>query len=257
MEKPSDVLRTTRLALSVGIGALMLSASLAAAQTKAPAARSFGDTAAYGVRILSISPDSETTTFTSRSNKNLIVLEVIPGKSIEVLLPGGPGPKKLKTPQTYTFSMQRFEVAHTPENDAAQRAAEDAYERCVRNADAAARRAAAAKPKGVDATGKEVSRTQSEVATTMADASSGGHSCSRGMGNARVAPRMVRLAPRAPADRYLVVLSSTESVSYEELVGRLEVLSTVATDVGTTIEAMAAGIFFDKKGSWGGAFIPW
>jgi hypothetical protein len=42
-----------------------------------------------------------------------------------------------------------------------------------------------------------------------------------------------------------------------ELEARLEVLSTVAADVGTTIEAMASGIFFDKGAVWGGAFIPW
>jgi hypothetical protein len=68
---------------------------------------------------------------------------------------------------------------------------------------------------------------------------------------------MTRLPARAPADRYLVVLSSSSGVSLVALNERLSQLTTVGSDVATTIEAIAAGIFIGYAEHWGGAFIPW
>lgn len=259
MERPSDV-RAKRYAraIAVAIAFCGLSSAPVLAQG-APVGRSFGDSTAYGVHILSIKPDSEVATFTAQNGKHIIVLEIIPGNSVDILLPGGVAPKRLKDTNTYALALYRFTAAtNSVADEAAQRSAEAAYQRCVASADAAARRAAAAK-RTRDASGKETGPSKSEVMSTTSDAEMSGRMCGRSaVGTSPNKPmRTVRLAPRAPADRYLVVLSSSANMSLTEVTERLSQLTTVGSDVATTVEALAAGLFLGKAEKWGGAFIPW
>ncbi len=259
--------------LRTHVGALRVStclfaAPLVAALSVAPIAisaaqnpsvsRSFGDTAEFGVRILSIHPDSEVATFSAPSSKHLIVLEVVPGRSIDVLYPGPSAAsfKKDKGSNAFRLPLYRMTaVSNDAEQAAAERTAEDAYRRCVAAADAAARRAEAAK-RTRDASGKETGPSISQVMTASSDATPGGNRCGRPNAPARTV-KYVRLPPRVPADRYLVVLSSSADMSLAELNLRLAQLTSVGNDVATVIEATASGLYFGKTEKWGGAFIPW
>ena len=250
----------TRHALMALLLALTASAVVAAGNAAAvqpPAAgKSFGDTAAYGVRIVSINPDSEVATIQTKNGKHLIVIEVVPGKSIDLIYPGGAKPSKLKSQNTYALSMARYSiVVGDATSEATERAAEEAQKRCQDAADAAARRAKAA-TRTRDASGKESGPTKSQVMSASADESTSGYRC--GVNRpARPTPRYVRIPPRAPADRYLLVISTASDISLDQLNERLRTLTSAGTDIATVLEATASGLVLGFTDKWGGAYIPW
>ena len=65
------------------------------------------------------------------------------------------------------------------------------------------------------------------------------------------------IPPRSDAERYLMVLTSTVPVTLADLEERLAGLTAVAPDVGLTIEAIAAGIFAGRGGTYGGTWVAW
>jgi hypothetical protein len=65
------------------------------------------------------------------------------------------------------------------------------------------------------------------------------------------------MLPRTPADRYLVVLASSSRLTSAQLAERLSTLTAVGSDVATTIEALASGLYVGLPGTWSGGYVAW
>lgn len=211
----------------------------------------FGDTATFDVRILSLDPQTETATFSAKKYKNVIVLAVIPGREIEVIAPGSGSVRAGKGKNTRVVSMRRVDDDRPADaDDNAQ--ARLAYDRCIAQANAAQRRAeeAARRAAKRDSTGRAIGG-----ATTVTTDYT--RQCDRIDKPNQRSRKVKYLPPREPADRYLLVLSSSESVSETLLQERLATLTAVAPDVATTLEAIAAGLFVGTPGTWSGYYVAW
>ena len=177
---------------------------------------------------------------------------MVPGREIEVVQPGDYPIRRERGKNAFTIDMRRPSDAITPDDAAAIARARLAYDRCVKQAEATAARIAQQKARSVrrDSTGKVIGRGPTpDIIETR--------SCDRLSQNSAVTRTPTFLPARAPADRYLVVLTSTSSISRTQLYERLATLTAVAPDVATTIEAIAAGLYVGVKGTWGGYFVAW
>ena len=218
------------------------------------AGHAFGDAATVRtMHVLSFDPAKEQVRVSTTNPKNLIVLAVVPGREIEVVQPGDYPIRRERVKDEFTIDMRRASDEITPEDAAAIARARLAYDRCVRQADATAARIAQQKARSVrrDSTGKVIGG--GTAAPDMVDT----RSCDRLSQNSAVKRTPTFLPVRTPADRYLVVLTSTSPISRTQLYERLATLTAVAPDVATTIEAIAAGLYVGVKGAWGGYFVAW
>ncbi len=214
----------------------------------------FGDAATLsGVRVLLFDPAKEQVRVTTTNPKNLIVLAVVPGREIEVVQPGDYPVRREREKDVFTIDMRRASDEITPEDAAAITRTRLAYDRCIKQAEATAARIAQQKARSVrrDSTGKVIGGgpTAPDIVDTR--------SCDRLSQHSAVKRTPTFLPARAPADRYLVVLTSTSPISRTQLYERLATLTAVAPDVATTIEAIAAGLYVGVKGTWGGYFVAW
>lgn len=209
----------------------------------------FGDSVAHAARVLTFDRATETADVFVRSPDNVIVLAVEPGRDIEVIFPGGMTVKPLSK-NTFTFFMQRFALVTKDNTPGSATQARVAYEQCMKNRAADIREQTRVQSRR-DSTGRVIASTatayQREPRTCdlMPEASS------------RTSVAQSPMPPREPRERYLVLLSSSTPVSLAELNERLATLTTIAPDVALTIEAIAAGIYAGKAGSWGGTFTSW
>lgn len=229
-----------------------LLASLGACHTPKPApvaplvnSRSFGDTNTIRVQLLSLDPADEVARATLGANAYLVVLGVRPGREIELIAPQEQQAARSTGAGSVTLSLRRYEA---PSPDANLRA-EAEYDRCVAAAEGAARRREQSRTAKRDSSGRVIPGSGTSSVTSPA----AGNSCRRP--TAQVKP--VRLAPRVPGERYLVVLASTQPIDYAQLSARLETLTAVAPDVATTIEAIAAGIYAGHPGAFSGTYVSW
>lgn len=227
------------------------------------AMRAFGDTAAYGMQVLKLDRQKEVATVALRSPAELIVLSVIPGREIELIVPGevaNAGHTSFKQGVS-SIQMARWEHSVRPANADHDAQAAMEYNRCISRAQAAARAAAQKRrPVKRDSTGKiiddgrsgdpSVNEFQLERAYEAA--------CSnqdKSYLNKPAPP--VRMPPRPAADRYLVVLASSTPLTAVQLGERLAGLTAVGSDVSTTIEAIAAGLYAGLPGTWSGGYVAW
>ncbi|MBL0169173.1 MAG: hypothetical protein IPP90_00380 [Gemmatimonadaceae bacterium] len=104
--------------------------------------RAFGDTIGGGVRILTLDRENETAGITARNTKNLIVLAVVPGREIEVIMPGGLPLRRDRQAGHYFVDMRRVDDNIRPMNADEDAAARLAYDRCMAQAAATERRLA-------------------------------------------------------------------------------------------------------------------
>jgi hypothetical protein len=141
---------------------------------------------------------------------------------------------------------------------AAERAAiaQSEYNRCVDRAEAAARaRSARSRPpvkrdtagrviqSSIDAQSEHDMRTGGVDATTVRNCRTNADK----IGSAQKSPRQ--------GEHYLVVLSSSSPYSGTELAERIAGLAVTGSDVPTTIEAIAAGLFVGRARSWSGYYV--
>lgn len=209
-----------------------------------------GDSVAHLVRVLAFDATLEQAKIYVRQPANVLVLAVQPGRDIEVIFPGGMTVKQLGA-NNFTFFMQRFELASRERGFGADTESRQRYEACVRVQAEYRRHSEQANKSIRDSTGKIIGRTppvtlQEPPACDMLGDSKGGSTL-----------YTKAMPPRAPSERYLVVLSSSSPVSSAELEERLATLTATAPDVVLTIEAIAAGIYVGKRGTWGGTFVSW
>lgn len=227
---------------------------LSASATVKPrlAAHAIGDSLTFSVAILSFDRSREIADVFVRRPDNVIVLAVMPGRDIEIIFPGTMTVKKLPAANTFRFAMQRFEVSTRPVGPEAEARRRQAYDQCQIRRTAALRRAAeAARMTRRDSSGKSIDTPVSTARETLLE------SCDRLGESTGQVVFMRPMPPREPRERYLVVLSSSSPVSELELNERLNTLTTIASDVSLTIEAIAAGIFAGKSGAWGGSYVSW
>ncbi len=102
-------------------------------------ARTFGDTSAYGLRINTLDPVQETAGAQLAQSAYIIVLAVRPGRDIELISPIADLPPATAKAGRLDVSMQRFEDDLT-DLEAEDAKAQLAFDRCVSNAEAQARR---------------------------------------------------------------------------------------------------------------------
>ena len=211
--------------------------------------RTIGDSLEFSVGILTLDRSREIASVFVRRPDNVIVLAVTPGRDIEVISPGHMTVQKLRAANTFRFGMQRFEVSTRPVGPEAEARARQAYDQCQMRR--LRRAAAASRAVRRDSTGKTVG------APVSAERESPLSTCDRFSEPAGKKVFMQALPPREPRERYLVVLSSSSPVTELELNERLSTLTTIASDVSLTIEAIAAGIYAGKVGAWGGSYVSW
>jgi hypothetical protein len=234
----------TTICLLVSLNACRAPAAVSATPLLATS-RSFGDTVAVKVQLLSLDPVDEVARVSLGASAYLVVLGVRPGREIELIAPEERAPTRSTGAGAATLSLRRYEE---PSPDANLRA-EVEYERCVAVAEEAARRREQARTAKRDSAGRVIPGSgRSSVQAPVVS-----HNCRRPTTPAK----RVRMAPRAAADRYLVVLASSQPIPYAQLSARLETLTAVAPDVATTIEAIAAGIYAGHPGAFSGTFVSW
>ena len=222
--------------------------------------RSLGDATAPAVRIVALDPLAESATVTLAKPGNVIVLEVMPGHDIEIIYPTTAKPPKQKGAGPFTVDLGRF--AQVPRYSNAERdaRARQATSNCEAARAAEARRvAAAARAVRRDSTGKVIGGQSPEVVDTRDLGAPCDHltPSARGPEALREEYTTARLPRREPRERYLVVLAASAPVSLVELNLRLTGFTAVATDVATTIEAIATGIFAGREHTWSGYYVSW
>jgi hypothetical protein len=226
------------------------------------AMRSFGDTAAYGVQVLSLDREKEVAKVALRTPAQLIVLAVIPGREIELIVPSdlAKSSRGSFSKGVSSIDMGRWDVSQPADATSDARAAME-YNRCLQQAQAAARREAQARrPVRRDSTGKIIDDGRgSSTADEMEILARLERQCDRYDADQKrkSAAVPVRMPARAPADRYLVVLASSTPLTGAELGARLSTLTAVGSDVATTIEAIASGLYAGLPGTWSGGYVAW
>lgn len=226
--------------------------------TPALPTHTFGDTTEYVSHILQFDVQKEQVVVDFKSRSYVVVLAVIPGKSIEQISPV-PGRRSGRfSSGKRTLDLRQPQNGADPIGQEMNSAELGEVNRCVVAATAAARRQAQAKARPVrrDSLGRIIEDRSPPPETAIDDTrfESACRAQVRSRSKNRPQPKM---PIREPAERYLVVLTSPYPMEGPMISDRLETLITMAPDVATTIEAIAQGLFAGKDATWSGTFISW
>ena len=215
----------------------------------------FGETATFAPRILTLDRVQEIAMASTRTAAYSVVLAVVPGREIEVIEVGKSVGKRATAAQ-FMVSMRRFEIDQkaASRQAAADASAEVAYQRCETASENARQRQARASQKR-DSSGRVI-QGPSDAQVGLAGASQGGGSQCRRASTKRSTP-MIRTTARPIAERYLVLLVSAAPLTADFVNERLTTLTAVGSDVATTIEAIAAGLYVGATGRWAGYYVAW
>ena len=235
------------------LGAMLALIAIAA---PGPVGRTIGDPLAPAVRVMSLDTLRERATVSLSMNGTIIVLEVMPGRDIEVLYPSTRFPSTLRKAGTHTFDLGRYEdVPRYTARELAERARQALAACEARLRAQASRAAAAARAVKRDSTGKIISSPPGVIDQRDVD------SCDRlSAGDAnplRSELKSVRLPRREPRERYLVVLAANEVVSIVDLNRRLTEFTAIGSDAATTIHAIATGVYGGRDKGWAGYYVAW
>lgn len=221
------------------------------------AVHTFGDTTQYASRIVRFDARTEELIANVKSPSYVIVLAVIPGKSIEQIVPDPDQLSVQVSTGKHTLNLRQQAFAAEPA-DAAMNSAELAeINRCVSVATAAARRQAQARrPVKRDSLGRIIEDRSAPPDDNIDDSRIEAR-CREQVRRQSINRPKPQMPIREPAERYLVVLTSAFPMTGPLIRERLESLVTSAPDVATTIEAIAQGLFAGKDPTWSGAYISW
>lgn len=222
----------------------------------AVAAHTFGDTTAYASRIISFDAQRELLVANFKNSSYVILLAVIPGKSIEQISPS-PNQLPVRLPSgKHSISVRQTANVAEPDHRDVSAAELGEINRCVAEAMAVARRRAQAQqPVKRDSLGRIVKNNAPPP--VLIDEYGMENAC-RLQVQSRTKNRPQLKPPiREPAERYLVVLTSPFPIAGPLISDRLESLLTTAPDVATTIEAIAQGLFAGMAPTWSGTYTTW
>jgi hypothetical protein len=260
MLRPRHHARTVVAATSMSLVACHANPNTDAPSAAPLAMRAFGDTAAYGMQVLSLDREKEVAKVSLRTPAELIVLSVIPGKEIELIVPSDLAKSSRASfdKGVSSIKMARWDDSPRPANASNDAQAAMEYNRCIQQAQATATRMAQARrPVRRDSTGKVIDDGMG-ASPEMDVLSRLERNCDRLDASMQNRPAdAVRMPPRPPADRYLVVLASSAALTPVQLGERLSSLTAVGSDVATTIEAIAAGLYAGFPGKWSGGYVAW
>lgn len=214
-----------------------------------PVGRAFGDTSAFGARIVKFEPTRHTATVQIAKSAYLVMLEVSPGKSIELITPTPSSP-----PVMTTGGMHQVDTYIRDDSTAARSTA--AYQTCYESGMRALTPKPTPRPRPVkrDSTGRtgppEKERIDQQTEPSSQALRQLENQCrSRAMSTERVA------AARRNDERYLLMLSTDSPISGLQILARLNTLTVTASDIPSTMEAIAAGLFADHKQTWSGYYV--
>ena len=217
------------------------------------AGRAFGDTVTMRASIVALDTLRDVVVFTLSAPAHLVVLDVTPGVSIDQLHPGVGTTSRRQDAGEHMVAVADSVMS----TDEAALLATQAFDQCIDRAEIAARRRPANRPQVVrDSTGKPTPASveaQRRFDEAQLKPSSGEIAACRRQADAQKA-RPARRAVRT-GEHYLVVLAAQSSISGVDVAERLRTLSVVGSDVATTIEAIGAGLFVGRPGSWAGYYV--
>jgi hypothetical protein len=217
------------------------------------AGKAFGDTATMRMSIVAIDTLRDVVVIDLATPAHLVVLDVIPGRSISPLNP------ELGSRTLLQGSGEHMIAAIDPATAEDRRAvAASEYRRCVDQAESVARQRSTKSrpPLKRDSTGRI---SQSSIdAQNEHDRQTGGVDAVT-LRNCRTRADMTRSTIRSArkGEHYLVVFSSPTGYSGTDLAERIAGLSVTGSDVATTIEAIGAGLFVGRAAAWSGYYVSW
>jgi hypothetical protein len=215
------------------------------------AGRAFGDTTALRASVVAMDTVRDVVVYTLSAPAHLVMLDVSPGVSIEQLYPAVGARTRLQDAGEHmATTMDSSLVVEQSE------AVRDEYQRCIeRAADAARGKRGFMRPPLVRDSSGKVTPASAEAQRSYDNAEVGPSQADLGACRTRAsAPRPVR-KPVRNGEHYLVVLATGQPVTGVEVAERLKTLAVVGSDVATTIEAIGAGLFVGRPGSWSGYYV--
>lgn len=234
-------IRTVTLALLS-----VLACQRAPAAAPRPLGTTVGDADAYHVELLSLDPMQGRLRYRLGAAAYVVVLEVSPGNSIHLI-----SPNTVQVPAKENSGSHVTNIHTMAALDEAAGAAEDEYEACYINGI----QAATPKPRVArvrhDKDGKAIEPASApiptgpprEVAARIADR----------CGVIRN-DRLRASGLRKSGERYLVLLASDVPMNSAQLLDRLSQMNIIASDVRSTIEAIALGLYISRPAVWSGSY---
>ena len=209
---------------------------------------SFGDTVAFPLRVTEFDPVAERVKVRIGEPANLIALEVSPGKSITIVdLPDSRSPRGYRALSTIDVVDPTSPITASTE-----------YTRCI---DDAVRRATP-RPQPQrrpvvkrDSTGKPLLGQSTEPLPERPSEAPAPTAAMKSTCRVQVMQLQRALSKQRGDERYVLILASDANFMRNQLIERLNSLSVVATDVKSTMDAIATGIFAGKASKWSGYAI--
>lgn len=266
--------RSSRLAASTSILAVAMLACHHSSSSRLQGADLdgvVGDTAAFGPRILRVDRALQRATYSLAAPAYVLILSVAPGHSIDPVWADPNSAPSMVRAETRTARLlvpgaaSPLGATNGASNEQLPAAVQADIDRCVRQEiDAAERRAAAAERSrrpptqapARDSAGRPIQQPPQPDRNPAPVLDAGFErraeaACGRRYGN-----RPGATAPDT-RERYLVLLASNAPIGAVELAARLDGLTVNAENVRGTIEAVAEGLYFDRRAIWSGYYVRW
>ncbi|MDQ6611782.1 MAG: hypothetical protein M3Y64_05070, partial [Gemmatimonadota bacterium] len=178
----------------------------------------------------------------------VVLLEVSPGNSIHLI-----APNTLQVPAQENSGSHVTNIHAMAALDEAAGAAQDEYESCYGNGIQAATPKPTTIPAKRDKDGKII--VPASVTTPTGPppgvAANIANRC-RTIRNERLRAASLRQS----GERYLVLLASDAPMNSAQLLDRLSQMNVIASDVRSTIEAIALGLYISRPTVWSGYYTP-
>lgn len=212
--------------------------------------RAFGDSSAFGARVVSFEPTKSSAIYRLDTPAYVVLLEVVPGKSIELI-----APRVNSAPVMASRGPHQIDT-FVPDDSSAARAT-DTYQTCFDNGMRALTPKSTPRPRPVkrDSTGRlagppDKERIDQAIEPSRAAVQDLERRCRRAaQGTARAA------SARRTGERYLLMLATDSPITGVQIMARINTLTVTASDIPSTMEAIADGLFADRKQTWSGYYV--
>ena len=208
-----------------------------------------GDSTAFGARIIGFNSARNRASYMLESPAHLVWLVVVPGRTIE-RIGGLPADTAMTPAGIHVVPVALPRPAAEPRGEPRLVDQMD-YKRCVDQRVRAATRRKPTRRVVRDSAGREISVDGPPEVEVPIDAERQAERACAGI--------LKRATPEAPrqVERFLVLLASDVRVTPEQLQARLDATTVTASDVPTTITAIADALYFDRRAVWSGYFRRW
>lgn len=215
-----------------------------------PIGQAFGDSLAFGARIASFDGSQHVATFQLDKPAYVVFLEVAPGKSIELIAPR-PNYVPVMTPRG------KHRIDTYVREDSLSLHSTSAYQSCYSSGIRAITPKPAPRPRPVkrDSTGRRTGPPDQERANQSDEPSAQAMRQLEAQCRSR-AQNAARANSASRADElYLLMLITDSPISALHILTRIDALTVTASDITSTMEAIAQGLFADRKQTWSGYYV--